>query len=1000
MRLPLAFRFCRVLLLLLLPCIAGSAQAAITTLRLTTDYSDFCIHPVSGDVAAISLSDDHIHLFRNADLAAGKKEPAAKLRVGSTPCGICFKRYEQLEVFAVICEKDSYLYLLDAKTGALHRKVELPGSQVHHIATSLDPNDPHLFYYYGHQISGVVSLKDYKCHDLEFFEGAVAAISASGRTAYINERRNGRGYGAMSLARDATFLEFQPLNESEVHSRDCLPDPFDRFVAMGSLIYTRSLEKREAELNFTPLCFWSKKPLVFGVVQDRPTIEKEKSSVLLQAASYNTFSASGKTVVLEPDDVYPPVPKRSAKPKPDPAIEALYNMEMPRGMPLLETKRENIRYKLRILADEPRNRIIVAYRSRWDFVPLEEFETPAEPLLLAKVEGETTAFAGREWSGSLQPADPAAEVVFSDLPTGMKGTGNKLTWTPSADQIGPQKFGVTLKHKDIQRLLSFEIDVVYPSLVLPFVPTELGVSPDGSLALLSNCALSRWQRQRGDRDRPAQPVVTLLDLKTDKVLASKKMGAAMRFAALTNNLVAMIHEENQERCEILNLKTLGREKTLVAESQILTVQPYGKLLLLNTATGMEFYEPATFQLVKRLQLHHEFRHGEMPPFEFTPAGLGMFGVRYDWELKPQLFQKNFYFASFDKHDELTERERERMALRLMQLRREIDGERPHHFGNQRERELAGATRETVDGVTVDASLRQKETNFHSIRNLRQTTELSLTARGQATGTQLLARNSIPLNRSGDDQDVLLTLSESGEALVSHNGRLYRWPIPKAAPEQAGTGDQLRPVEFVPRQSALALSGTGTTTLKHQVQHGSKPYKFLLTRSRAGITIDEKTGDVTIDEKLVLADAAAHLQGEFEDNGHYEPRARMLQQAVEFMSTYTTQALGIKPRGFPFAIPLEVTVQDAQNQESTLSYYVLADIPLEPLLEKFKKQDEELKAKLAEERKPVRDPRQPEQGAHDIEALLKRLDTLEQRLDLNTRQLNQVLKLLEEKNNSK
>lgn len=999
---PLAFRFCRVVLLLLLPCVAGSAQAAITTLRLTTDYSDFCIHPVSGDVAAISLTDDHIHLFRSADLAAGKKEPAAKLRVGSTPCGICFKRYEQLELFAVVCEKDSYLYLIDAKTGTLHRKVELPDSHTLYISSSLDPHDPLLFFHCrgSQEVSGVVSLKDYKAQNVEYLEGSVTAVSASRSTAYLNSRNHGQGHTAVSLARDSTFLETHSIHENKIRLREILPDPFDRFVAVSSLIYTRNFEKREAELNFTPLCFLSKKPLLFGVDQDWPRVEQEKSSVVLKAASFNTFSATGQPVVLEPGDMYPPLPKRNAKGKQDPAIAALYSDELPRGVLELDSNHEKITYKLRILADEPRERLIVAYRGRLDFVPLAEFQTPLEPLLLAKLQGETTAYAGRAWTGTLELSDPTAEFVFSELPEGMKAAGTKLQWTPNSTQIGTQKLGVTLKHKDIQRLLSFEIEVFYPSLALPFEPTSIGISPNGALALLSNCSLSRWQRQRGDRERPDQPVVMLLDLKTEKVLATKKLGEAMRLGALTNNLVAMIHEVNPERCEILDAKTLARTKTLAAESPIQAVQPYGKLLLLNTELGLEFYDSANLQLVKRFNLRDEFRGHDVVPYDISATGLRVWGMRYDLDLKPLLLEKNYHFASFDKPDNVSQREMELFAMSQRRMLQDSDHEMRHDF-NQRNRPVAKASRDTSDGVIVDALLTEIRPVERGFRETRQLLELSLAARGQAAATQLLARNSIALNRAGDHEDVLLELSATNEAFVSHNARLYRWQVPKAAPEQPTADNVARPIEMVPQQSAFQLGGTAQTVLKHEARHGQKPYRFTLTQARAGMTIDEKTGVVTLDDKKLLADAVAKIESDYRGEDHFRQHGNDdLQQAAEQRNVYATQILGIKPKGFSWVIPVEVTVQDAQNQESALRYYVMADVPLEPLLEKFKKIDEAKKAEYAEAAKAERALRQPGPAAPELQTLLKRIESLEQRLDLNTRQLNQVLKLLEEKNNSK
>jgi hypothetical protein len=411
---------------------ASSALAAITTLRLPVEYSDFYIHPMSGDVAAISLADAHVHLFRSADLAAGKKEPAAKIQVGSTPSAVCFKRFEKLELFAVVCEKDSNLYLIDASSGKLHRKVALLNGHVDAISSSLDPEDPHLYYRYGERKSGVVSLRDYKTHEMTFDHSALVAVSAQGETGYLFD--GDEDYYITAL--DRKFAgETIWLRAGKMLRLYCLPDPFDRTIALGPKIYARDLTKVEAELEFLPLCFLRQSPLLFGVSQDRKSILQEKSSVVLKAASYNSYTTVGKSVVLAPDEIHPAVPRAANNPA-EHKVYSLFDFQLPRGV-LRREYNPGMSHLLRILPDEPRQQLIVAYRSRLDFVPLEEFQAPAESLLFVKLDAPPQIYAGQEWTGTLQLADPAVEVVLSGLPEGMKADGLTLRWTPRAG-IGRQ----------------------------------------------------------------------------------------------------------------------------------------------------------------------------------------------------------------------------------------------------------------------------------------------------------------------------------------------------------------------------------------------------------------------------------------------------------------------------------------------------------------------------------------------------------------------------------
>lgn len=993
MRLLLSLRS---ILLVALLTLATTADAAVTTLKLEDNYSDFCLHPTTGDLAAVLPTESMIHLFHAADLAAGKKEPYAKIRVGTDPSGICFKQYGNLEVFAVVSSNDSNLYLIDAKQGVLLRKIELQENRIAAVTGSLNPRDPNLHIQYAERNAGLVKLDGFKSHTIRMFDGTITAVSATGRMAYLDGHND--SLRAIELHGEYLVSEFPSFdrNEPRVRGSDCLPDPFDRLVAVRSQIYNATLEKRLADLPFVPLCFLNKKPLLVGVVSDWEKVQKEKSSVVLQAASYNTLSPVGKSVVLEPDLVHPALfDRHDRKKKPDPLVEAMFSEELPRGVADAEARRMPT-HKLRILADDARDRVIVAYRSRLDFVPLADFAAPAEPLLLASLGGDPGAQAGRAWNGSIQLADPAAELVIGELPAGMKAEGNKLRWTPTANQIGPHQINVTLKHKDIQQPLSFEVSVNYPAMLLPFSPTQVFVTPDGSKLLLCNSAPPpRPVNLNGgyshEREGAKQPFLGLIDVKTNKLLTLKKLPARVRISAVTDDCLVLVDEETSSRVEILDLKTLEKVKAITTQTRFERVEMYGKLLLLQTLEGVELYQPGTFQLVKKLKLQRNFR--EELPLEYTATGASLFGIELDFEMKPRLLAKNLLFQSFDpiQHENDLERMLGHNGRRDME-RDEKPERRPH---DERDHEVGGATVTSDDGTIIDAMLLVKDYN-RELNEQRRTTELVVRARGRASGSQLLLRTVEPFRYAPSDEDVLAAMSAS-EAFVVHRQALYRWAIPKlpaleavAAPKQA--------VAFVPRQSALVLGNEGKTTLKHEVRHGTAPYRFKLARPRAGIAIDEKTGEVTLDAKQLLADATSHLERELDDSNRDFDRphgAHQWQHLSEHMGPLLSETLGLKFKGAPFAIPIELTVTDANNREDALNYFVLADVPLEPIQAKLKQQEEERrKANDAAERERLKNDPRTKQLSED---LLKRIDTLEQRLEKTNQQLEQVLKLLEEKN---
>jgi hypothetical protein len=107
-----------------------------------------------------------------------------------------------------------------------------------------------------------------------------------------------------------------------------------------------------------------------------------------------------------------------------------------------------------------------------------------------------------------------------------------------------------------------------------------------------------------------------------------------------------------------------------------------------------------------------------------------------------------------------------------------------------------------------------------------------------------------------------------------------------------------------------------------------------------------------------------------------------------------EILGHNPTGFPAAIPIRVEVSDADLNRDTLQYYVLAEVSTPDLKKRLRQLDE---------RRPEQTQSQPASPkkngtngpertkANDDSDLRRRVEALEERLDLVTRQLNQLLK---------
>lgn len=635
-------------------------------------------------------------------------------------------------------------------------------------------------------------------------------------------------------------------------------------------------------------------------------------------------------------------------------------------------------------------------------LPVTAAQAKLQPVTLT---GEPIAFVGRAWSGAIEVSDPAVEIVHVELPQEMQATDGKLHWTPSAAHIGPQKIHVTLKEQGAQRLVVLSLVVAYPSLVLPDQPTEMVFTPNGKLAVLTNGRpaagsdadgppLNRLRHYQMHRDQQREPpdhtTLALVDLQADKVLAVKKQSAAVVLGPVTDDYVVVLRAQPSARCEFLKTKDLEPLKTINNDSPIREVILCGKFLLLATNKVVEIYNAQTLQLLKRLPCDSE-RFEELPA-KAAGAGFSLLGIHFDEALKPRLIAENYRFASLPS---VTEEERDEDAREWRRRYEDRDIDR-RYFRPQAQdgRELAGETVIEPDGVIVDAVLRELKSNDPRPREQEIiTVELNVQTRGAALGGQLLWRMALARNSLVESDRLLLTTA-AHTAYVAYDSRLYRWAIPRGGMLSAASAAPTPPIEFVPRQSALSASGTGKTTLTHEVRNGTKPYRFSLPRPRPGITLDETTGVITLDENVLAHAALVDFKRDL-GQGHFETMKQNFEQQDEAARQFAADFLGVKLAGHPFAIPIRIEVHDARGQTSRLNYFVLATLPPAVLEAMYKVYPEEQQARReAEEAKHRR--RNAEENSPGLRYLYQRLDEYEQRLDVIDGQLQRVVELLQKK----
>ncbi len=968
-------------------CYRG-VSAEVTSLVLPQSYADFAIAPQSGDLIALAAEKNQAEIFTAENLDAGKTEPVATIRVGSTPVSVFYKRYQDQEYFAVVCSQDSHLFLISAKAPyELVSKIQLSQSGVSLVTGSINPDDPFLYYCHGgghDSVTGVVSLRDMKNQGVAFDDSMDCAITASGNTAYRRGPWSPSGFESLVLTNSLSDPkpEFGRLFYDHNSTAAYLPDPFDRFTAAGKSIYHRTLRKKEAELSFQPLLFLQSKPVVLGV--DIPERSRSRSSrsedksvnVKLQAASYNTFSAIGDHVELS------------------------YEMtdedtSLPRGVSS-QADFKQVGKRTRLLADEPNSRVIYAQGNRLHYVPLADFNLPDEAFLLAELEGQDTIVVGRENKLTLKPKDDRVSVKFNDKPEGMEVDGQTLTWTPGTDQIGPVTLLVTLEQGDIQRAIPYELTVEYPHTKLPFEPSGVSVDQAGKRAVIWN-GTPRTEFPLSRTETTSEPAeLAVVNLETGQVEASRRLAEPAQEVLITEDaLIVRTVGTGGSRCDILSMPDLERTKIVTANGPIQDMQIMDGKLFLTTNQSIEAYDLETFDRKLNLEPRNSMYNS------MTEYGIYHQGVLLGYDLQPKIILDSG-------------------TLPTLGGRRNIDTsdflDRTGRRGNNRQLFPTGNGTQQItipvpgSSMSIKMDVKNERSQVPGATHTWQTVyEIALAVAGPLDARQVIVRKTLPAEasggRSGESAPVLEVTSDA--AYVVDGKNLYRWSLPQQSPDQE---DSLlsKDAHWEKKQSALELSDGDTTVLEHKLLDAKQPVVYSMPVPFDGVTIDEKTGTVTVDNQKILSQAGDFLEQHFLSKARFEKSpSDVLREEAPQLIERATLLLGRRPTGVPMAIPIQLSASDANLATKNLTYFVVVEVPSREFMVRLNR----AQAKPAEEltldgaramaaqaiaaRAKARAAPKPQGEADRIAELTKKIEAMEQQMQLLTRQMNLMMQKLEQ-----
>ncbi|MEM9416037.1 MAG: hypothetical protein AAGA29_11265 [Planctomycetota bacterium] len=965
---------------------AGLAQAQEPTqVVFSAAYADFALDPATGDVVAVDADRNTVVLHRRADLERGVVEPAESLRVGQTPVSVFYKVFEDTRVFAVVCSQESRMYLIDADTFEELERLDIGQIGASLVTGSQNPDDPFLYFCFGSghdSATGVMSLRDMRLHGNAFGDSMDCAISADGGMAYRRGPWSPSGFE--SLVMSNSFEDDKPVFTRRYYDHASrggyLPGPFGEYTVTSRVVYDRTLARSVAQMPFTPYAFFATRPVIFGIEPDgiRNVNRRQRNPQPLNfevcAASFNTFTEIGDRV-----EVNFGVPAAA---------------ELPRGVQGQGDFKQVVR-RFRMIPDEARGMLVIAYQQNLALVPLEAFNLPDEPFMHARFEGDTQLAAGQRASFTLVPMDERVEIDFDDLPDGAEADGNLVTWTPRLEDVGSYRLAVTLEHGDLQRTLTHAVTVTYPAIDLPFKAGGIAADRTQSRAVVWE-GVQRDVHGREVRDNMRQTHrLAVVDLDSGRVLAQRQLANPINRCLVSGDNVVLWTPNLSPRIEVLAIGDLERKKTLVAGGTVAEVYALGEHLVLQTNNGVEIYHSDGFERVRTFgttfgnQRHPGHREGGAPLV--SAHGLFYSNVLFDDQLEPKLLLLNNNLPVLEPdagYQRLqgypgTLQPTNNSMQQLMQQRR---------AGRNVQRVAQTAVPGQHAFVALDRTntTQQVPGAVHTNRTLTELTATYNTVNG--TQRQPLYRREV-FNQQTQTQPTLLL--DTDAAYILDQQELFVWPYPDPDEEHAGAD-----IRWEPRQSATALADGESTTLTHEATGGKGELDYVLLTQHAGMAIDAETGTITIDNETVIESATQSIIDTLVE-ANIAPRELALAQRR--WAQTAQDMLGREPTGLPVAVPIQVQISDEDLRLEQVWYYIIAEVPHEPFARAYAEAREALQARQDEMERPgdvADDAVEAAPGnrpATDRE-LVERIETLEARIDLLTRQINQLMEMLEAQQN--
>jgi hypothetical protein len=953
---------------------------------------------------AISHAEEGVTRLYPKLLTDATLDGAKEFKGVAPPTCLVHREMDGRGVFLVATQDDQTLHLLDDRTFASVGEVKLKAGNLRSLAVPADPAVTVAYYVACTGNSGDASIGriDLKKRADEGLIGytvswsnddlAPLAVSADGRTGYVRE------FNRMVAVR---LGDGKPvLIQSKSAQGDPAADPSGAYVLTDKEMWTADLSRSVTKFPSPVHAFIPGRPLVVGMTRKRE----------LSVFSLNTFKQVAKLAPVSlPKPALPPIQAaklpapgdttgRYSATYPDDQKEPpqpLRNQMFRRGMP----------YPFLIAADEGTKTLLASRVAVLVVGPLSAIDPKGEPMLAATVKSTTTdAAVGVPMVLKLDAIAKGVTAALAEgAPVGMKLTGNQITWTPQPSQVGTHVIALRLSGaKDAERKQELTIVVRRPSVELPVAPDLITVTPDGKRVALVQTAV--YPRQSKSERGETSSRVIVVDVEAGRITADRALPYLASSLAGATNDTLLSTTGMLDAAHALSLKDLAERKRVMTAGKTVSASVYRGMLVAaeqaearDASSAAVYYrlpdlEPIDASAAPRWQPftldHRVYRVGKDGVF-IDGAVLGSADVRARLLVQPAGF-----------FELITAQGRVRLVSGKSSNDQQYwpiastwgivkTGDALQHMTGQsiastsrigNEAKLLLAVPALADPVTTQGQYVQTSNASPAMRKGDIVLRDLIT--GAARQTLPVFAEPLTLEREEGRQPPEGRVFEAGSRLLAvFRKRMYVVPI-----SEIKVSDFPPPVYLEPAQEALILSSVEPLKLSCTAVGGRAPYAFASANEMPGVTVDPASGVMTIDPAPFVERAAQWmpeiLQSVRRDHRGQGPTGigeTAIAAAAALHRERFKDLTGQEARGYPFAVPADVVVRDADGQSTLLNRVVLIDVPITTLSKRMAEIAEERRLAYERQRKASTRMAQPVRPTTKAAPSTRQLDDLEKRM---------------------